>query len=155
MKGYNLSVEAVNLKNSKYDTKWYKNEIRKNRNQYLKDIKSGKTDPGYVWAFMKLWTFLEGVFTLKVVPEGITLEIPAGELHLSKAGDYWVVRNDYNNTVGSIQIEKVFEWALEQYPNGIGAEGYEKLAMDILCLGCDDKQASEIYDKTFFVEKVA
>ena len=155
MKGYNLSVEAVNLKNSKYDTKWYKNEIRRSHDDYVKDVNSGKTDPGYVWAFTKLWIFLEGVFTLKVVPESITLEIPAGELHLSKAGDYWVIRNDYNNTVGSIKIEQIFDWAVTNYPDGIGADGYEQIALQILSLGCDEKQKAEIYDKTFFVEKVA
>ncbi len=131
---------------------WYKNQIKKNYNDYKNDLKNGKKDPGYVWPMMNLVIFLEGVFTLKAVPNKLSIDIPAGVLNITAAGEGWVIRNDYNGSIGFIKVEGMFDWAITHYPDGIDEEGYEYLAMRILSQNCTEEQMNEIYDKTFYEE---
>lgn len=145
-----FKFESFRVENN---VKWFKNKIKKERAFYMKEIKSGKTDPGYVWPFMKLSAFFEGVFTMNPTPMELTLEIPAGQIHLTVTdGKHWVVRNDMNNSLAVYDVESFFKWAVEVYPEGIGAEGYEQLTLHILTQGCNEAESAEIYDKTFFVE---
>ena len=149
MKTYNFTVKKVSP--AGWDKDWFKKELRKERKRYLAELKKGSTDPGFAWAYIQLALFLEGVFTLKATPNELTLEIPKGEVHLTVAGGHWIVRNDYSGSVGVIDVEELFKWAVKTYPEGIGGEGYEQIALQILTQGCDEKQSAEIYDKTFLV----
>lgn len=150
MANYNFTAKQVSP--AKWDKDWFKKELRKERKRYLAELKKGSTDPGYAWAFTQLAVFLEGVFTLKSTPLELTLEIPKGEVRLTVPdGRHWIVRNDYSGSVGVIDVEELFNWAVKTYPEGIGGEGYEQIALQILTQGCDEKQSAEIYNKTFLV----
>ena len=150
MANYNFTAKQVSP--AKWDKDWFKKELRKERKRYLAELKKGSTDPGYAWAFTKLAVFLEGVFTLKSTPLELSLEIPKGEVRLTVPdGRHWIVRNDYSGSVGVIDVEELFKWAVKTYPEGIGGDGYELIALQILTQGCDEEQSAEIYDKTFLV----
>ena len=151
MSNYNFTVKQVSP--AGWDKDWFKKELKKERKHYLAELKKGFTDPGYAWAYTELALFLEGVFCLKATPCELSLEIPKGQVHLTvHGGEHWVVRNDFNYSVAVYSVRDLFDWAVENYPNGIGSEGYEKIALQILTQGCNEAQSAEIYDKTFLVE---
>ena len=132
----------------KFDNKWYGNQIKCQRRLYEKELKK-MSDPGYVWPTLKMQIFLEGVMTLKTVPNVLEIETPDGMFKLSalRYSDGTVWHIEHAGRSNYIEVEDMLVSIAEQYPEGFG--NYFELGVQIMGCG-DEKFADEIWDKSFW-----
>lgn len=134
---------------------WYEKEVKKQRKSYLRQCRVSK-DPGYVWPFLTLEIFLEGVFTMKPMPGSISVDIPKGKFNLTlmQKGEEakWLVRNDASGAIATYEVKSIIEWAIENYPDGIDSEGYNRLAFILLTTGCPKSESDKIWCDSFYEE---
>ena len=138
-------------------SRWFAQEIRKQRRLYDKDIKRGVVDKGFFWPALYLSIFIEGVFTLRAVPSGIEVAVPKGIFRLvviPKGNEIiWVIRNDTFGCCVKVNPQDFAKWAFEEYPDGIGTEGYLQIVHFLLTAGCNDENEKKaIWDAMFYDE---
>lgn len=137
--------------------RWFQNEIRKQRRLYEKEIKNGATDRGFLWASLYLELFIEGFFTLRAIPQQIEVEVPKGLFRLTaieKDGAVkWLIRNDTFGAIAEANPQEIAEWAWENYPDGIGEEGYLLIVHSLLTAGCKDEGEKQAIWKAMFYDK--
>lgn len=139
------------------NSRWFQNEIRKEKQLYEMQIKKGVVDRGYLWASLYLETFIEGVFTLRPVPSQIEVEVPKGMFRLTameKDGAVkWLIRNDTFGCIAEASPQEIGEWAVEKYPDGIDSEGYLLIVHKLLTAGCNDEDESQAIWNAMFYDK--
>ena len=138
-------------------TNWFKDTIRKGKRLHEKALKDGLEAGDFVWASLYLETFLEGVFTMRPLPNVIEVEVPKGLFRLTaieKDGEImWIVRNDTFDAICEVSPLTYFEWAVKVYPEGIGNEGYMQIAHSLLTAGCKTKEEKDaVWDGMFYKE---
>ena len=134
---------------------WFVKQVIGERKLYEKDLKKGIVDKGYLWSSLYLQIFIEGVFTLRYVPNSIAVEIPGGLFSLNameKDGKIqWLIRNDRFGTIGTVDPQVIGEWAVENYPDGIDNDGYLLIVHQLLCSGAEtETQRQDIWDRMFY-----
>jgi len=139
---------------------WFEKTIADERKVYEDSLKEGFKDNGLVWASLYLEVFFEGVFTQKVVPSALEVEVPNGLFRLTamkKDNDIkWLVRNDLFGALAEVNPKDLFGWAIENYPKGIDMDGYSQLAHYLLSIGAKtDEDRKRVYDMTFYDEPKA
>ena len=136
---------------------WYEREVAAEKVAYNEELKNGAVDNGYVWPSVQLEIFIEGVFTQKPVPPVVEIEIPKGIFRLtalSKDDEVkWLIRNDAFGAICEVNPEDIFKWAIDNYPDGIGSEGYTQIAFSLLTAGCkDDDEKENVFKCMFYGE---
>lgn len=130
---------------------WFRNTIRNQKRLHDMETKKHK-DLGYVWPCLYLEIFLEGMFTMRAVPQRIEFDTPDGGFSLTTItnGDEikWLVRNGL--VISEVDPKSVMEWAVENYPEGIGSEGYHILAIKLLTIGMNEDKKSEVCERSFY-----
>lgn len=137
--------------------KWFSNEVREAKKTYDANLQGGMLDKGFVWASIYLEIFLEGVFTRKGVPNQIEVNVPKGLFRLTalwkEDGVSWLIRNDTFGCIASVNPEEIGQWAADNYPEGIGTEGYRVIAHTLLTTGTEaEDEKRTIWDATFYEE---
>lgn len=168
MRKINAQVNSAETKNAAckvilnhkttHTRRWFSNEIRKERRLYEKMIKRGVVDRGYLWASLYLHTFIEGVFTLRAVPSVVEVEVPKGIFRMTTLANNgmvkWLIRNDTFGCIAEVYPQEIAEWAVENYPKGIGSEGYLLIVHKLLTAGCNDEDESQAIWNAMFFEEV-
>lgn len=147
---YHLLTLPVNYKEN-----WFEEEIRRERANHNANLRKGMVDTGFLWPSLYLEIFLEGVFTMRVIPFQIEVEVPKGLFRLTAVSREdnvaWVIRNDTFGCIAEINPKQLFDWAIKTYPNGIGLEGYHILAFKLLTTGCkDESEKKAIWESSFY-----
>lgn len=138
-------------------SRWFHEEVRKQKRLYDLNIRKGAVDKGYLWASLYLHIFIEGVFTMRPVPSQIEVEVPKGVFRLTalqrEDGIRWIIRNDTFGCLAEAKPQEIGEWAVETYPEGIGGDGYLLIVHQLLTAGCNDEsKKQEIWDAMFYEE---
>lgn len=133
---------------------WWKNTTKEIDDIIAEDEKNGLKDMGFAKALMLTEAFFEGVFTQNPVPNPFEVAVPNGVLRVTqmqKGNEFkWLVRNDTFGVIAVVDPKHYFEWAVKQYPQGIGEEGYELLAVDLLGVGHkNDEDLDGIVEKSY------
>ena len=137
---------------------WFNNEVKGQKRLHERAIEEGRVkDDEYVWPALFLSIFIEGVFTRRPVPQQIEVEVPGGILRITtiaKSNEIkWLVRNDTFSVIAQMNVLDMADWAIKNYPDGIGSEGYLIAAHRLLTVGCqDDTKAEAIWNAMFYKE---